>query len=201
MTHKGTVTIETPRLILRAFRREDAPAMFRNWANDPEVTKYLTWKPHTDVLVSQQVVDRWASSYKDPEFYQWAIVLKEIGEPIGSISVVGMHEIIDQVEIGYCIGRKWWHQGLTSEAFAAVISFLFEEVGVNRLAAKHDVNNPHSGMVMKKCGLTHEGTVRQTGLNNTGICDMCIWGILRSDYDAMKAASPDGRTTAADWSK
>ena len=94
MTHKGTVTIETPHLILRAFRHADAPAMFRNWANDPEVTKYLTWKPHTDVSLTQQVVDRWASSYKDPEFYQWAIVLKEIDEPIGSISVVGMHEII-----------------------------------------------------------------------------------------------------------
>ena len=196
MTHKGTITIETPRLILRRFRTDDAEPMFRNWANDPEVTKFLTWKPHANVSATQQVVDRWVTNSSDPAFYQWAIVLKEINEPIGSISVVGMHEIIDQVEIGYCIGRKWWHQGITSEAFSAVISFLFEEVGVNRIAAKHDPNNPHSGMVMKKCGLTHEGTVRQTGLNNTGLCDLAIWGILRSDYDAMKAARAEQSTTA-----
>lgn len=40
MEHKGTKTIETERLILRAFRAEDAEAMFRNWASDPEVTKF-----------------------------------------------------------------------------------------------------------------------------------------------------------------
>lgn len=42
MKHQGTKTIETPRLILRRFTLEDAPAMYRNWASDPEVTKFLT---------------------------------------------------------------------------------------------------------------------------------------------------------------
>ncbi len=188
MTHKGTVTIETPRLLLRRFRVEDAPAMYANWANDPRVTDFLTWQPHTDVSVTKTLLEGWAANYEDPTYYQWAIELKEIGEPIGSISVVSQREVINQVEIGYCIGRRWWHQGITSEAFAAIIPFLFEEVGANRIAAKHDPKNPHSGGVMKKCGLTHEGTVRQTGMNNLGLCDLCIWGILRSDYDAMKAA-------------
>ena len=196
MTHKGTITIETPRL-LRRFCADDAPAMYENWANDPQVTKYLTWKPHKDASETKTLLEGWAASYEDPAYYMWAIVLKEIDQPIGSISVVGMHEIIDQVEIGYCIGRRWWNRGITSEAFSAVIAFLFEEVGVNRIAAKHDTNNPHSGMVMKKCGLIHEGTVRQTGLNNCGVCNLCIWGILRSDYDAMKAG---GYKAAATWS-
>lgn len=43
LTHKGTQTIETPRLILRKAQMEDAQPMFDNWASDPEVTKYLTW--------------------------------------------------------------------------------------------------------------------------------------------------------------
>lgn len=55
MKHKGTVILETDRLILRRFSVDDAEAMFRNWANDPDVTKYLTWPPHADVSVSEAV--------------------------------------------------------------------------------------------------------------------------------------------------
>ena len=52
MDHKGTVTLETERLQLRCFTEEDAESMYRNWASDPEVTKYLTWPPHADVNVT-----------------------------------------------------------------------------------------------------------------------------------------------------
>ena len=45
MRHCGTKEIRTLRLTLRRFVPEDAPAMFRNWASDPEVTQYLTWPP------------------------------------------------------------------------------------------------------------------------------------------------------------
>lgn len=186
MKHLGTRKLETDRLILRAFVPEDATAMFRNWAGDPEVTKFLTWPTHESEAVSAQVVGSWVERSSNPEIYQWAIVWKETMEAIGSISVVNSKECIQQVEIGYCIGRPWWHQGVMTECFSAVIRFLFEEVGVNRIIAGHDVNNPHSGMVMKKCGLRYEGTHRQAGKNNQGICDVNVYAILREDYDAGK---------------
>ena len=56
MRHLGTVTIETERLILRAFEREDADAMFKNWASDPRVTRCLTWAPHKDKGVTRRVL-------------------------------------------------------------------------------------------------------------------------------------------------
>ena len=181
MNHKGTKTLETERLILRQFTLDDAEAMYRNWANDPEVTRFMTWPPYENAEGTRKKLQQWVEEYKDPSNYTWAIVPKDLGEPIGSISVVAVVEERDIVSIGYCIGRKWWHQGLTSEAFAAVISFMFEEVGVNRLAAKHDVNNPHSGMVMKKCGMKYEGTLRSSDRNNQGICDASWYAILKSD--------------------
>ena len=46
LTHKGTIQLETERLILRRFTSADDTTMFNNWANDPEVTKYLTWQTH-----------------------------------------------------------------------------------------------------------------------------------------------------------
>ena len=65
MKHCGTQTIETERLILRQFKSEDADAMFKNWANDEEVTKYLTWPPHGTVDVTKEILKQWVDSYKD----------------------------------------------------------------------------------------------------------------------------------------
>lgn len=181
LTHKGTQTIETDRLILRPATAEDAAPMFRNWASDPEVTKFLTWPTHQSEEISRSVLESWCGQYENPEFYQWMIVLKELGEPIGSISVVNHRNDIAEAEVGYCIGKAWWRKGITTEALAAVIGYLFDRVGMNRVEAKHDVRNPHSGDVMKKCGMAFEGISRQSDRNNRGICDLATYGILRSD--------------------
>jgi len=126
-------------------------------------------------------LNEWTTSYENPDFYQWAIVPKNLNEPIGSISVVSTNEKTQMVEIGYCIGRQWWNQGITSEALSAVINFMLDQVGANRVQAKHDVNNPHSGLVMKKCGMKYEGTLRSAAVNNQGVCDVSIYALLKSD--------------------
>ena len=100
--------------------------------------------------------------------------------------MVEINEKLGILQVGYCIGSKWWHQGITSEALGAVIPFLFEEVGANRIEARHDPNNPRSGDVMRKCGLKYEGTLRQADYNNQGIVDVCIYGLLRDEYLAAK---------------
>ena len=182
LTHKGTKTIETPRLILRRAVREDAEPMFRNWASDPEVTKFLTWPAHDSIAVSEMVIGSWLQEYEKENYYQWMIVLRELGEPIGSISVVRQNDHVEEAEIGYCIGTCWWHKGIMTEALSAVIEYLFTEVGMNRVAARHDPNNPNSGGVMRKCGMKYEGTNRACDRNNQGICDAAQHSILRSEW-------------------
>lgn len=177
LKHKGTVTIETPRLILRQARIEDAEPMFRNWANDSDVTKYLTWPPHGNVEVTKKVLANWVESYKEDDYYQWMIVPKELGEPIGSI-MAASHGRAESAHIGYCIGKLWWYQGIMSETLKAVMDFLFDEVGYHRVESLHDPNNPNSGAVMRKCGMKYEGTLRQADRNNQGICDACYYGLL-----------------------
>ena len=61
LTHKGTQRIETERLILRPFKLSDANDMFKNWASDDEVTKYLRWPTHSSVEVSQMIIDSWVA--------------------------------------------------------------------------------------------------------------------------------------------
>lgn len=182
MRHCGTQKIETDRLILRRFSVDDAEAMYRNWASDPEVTKYLTWPVHSSAEASRALLEDWVSAYENEKNYQWAIVLKEQGdEPIGSISAVDMNDDVSKVHIGYCIGRAWWHQGIMTEALKAVMDFFFDEVGANRVEARHDPRNPHSGMVMRKCGMKYEGTMKSSDRNNQGICDASWYALLKSE--------------------
>ena len=184
LTHRGTKTIETDRLILRRFTMEDAEPMFRNWASDDQVTKHMTWPTHESVEVSRMVLADWTAGYAGDMFYQWAIVLKENGpEPIGSISAVHIKEKTRCAAIGYCMSRSHWGKGIMAEALTAIIDFFFEEVGINRVEADHDPNNPASGRVMEKAGMTYEGTMRQAGRSNQGIIDVSRWAILRQDRE------------------
>ncbi len=187
MRHCGTQRLETDRLVLRRFIPDDAEAMYRNWASDSEVTRFLTWPAHSSVEISRRILEEWAEAYSNNDYYQWAIVFRENGDgPIGSISAVRHDDSVEKVEIGYCIGKPWWHRGIMSEALGAVIDFMFDEVGANRVEAKHDPNNPHSGMVMKKCGMTYEGTLRSADRSNRGVIDVCYWSILRSEHRRKK---------------
>ena len=183
LIHKGTKTIETERLILRQFTMEDADAMFRNWCNDDEVTRYLTWPTHESVEITKMVLSDWTSHYAEPDYYQWAIVLKENGsEPIGSIGVVRINPATECAEIGYCMSRAHWRKGIMPEALNALVDFLFDEVGFNRIEATHAADNPASGRVMEKAGLRYEGTLRQSGKCSAGIVDMVWRAILKQDW-------------------
>ncbi|MBQ2800784.1 MAG: GNAT family N-acetyltransferase [Lachnospiraceae bacterium] len=181
MKHLGTQRIETDRLILRKFVMEDAKAMYENWASDEEVTKYLMWPAHSDISVSQEILKEWTKNYTKEDYYQWAICLKENDEPIGNIGVVSQDDTVQMVHIGYCIGRQWWHQGITSEALRGVIGFFLDKLGMQRIESRHDPRNPNSGAVMKKCGMQYEGTLRKADWNNRGICDACYYAILSTD--------------------
>jgi RimJ/RimL family protein N-acetyltransferase len=183
MQHVGTRTIDTERLILRPFRIADAPAMFRNWASDPAVTRYVTWPTHKNVEETVGIVGSWVrQTAEDPRFYQWAIELKSLGEPIGSIAVAHLFEDVAGAELGWCLGRAWWGQGYMPEAAKAVIAYLFERAGFDRVAARYDARNEKSGRVMQKLGMTREGVLRQAGRCNAGVCDEVVYSILRGEY-------------------
>lgn len=185
--HKGTRTLHSSRLILRRFYLGDADAMFRHWAHDPQVTKYLSWPRHQTAADSLRVVRSWEPDFLMRDKYHWAIEAKDLGEAIGSIAVNVIDESIDAVEIGYALGQAFWGEGYMTEALQAVIRFFFEEVGVKRIEGRHDVENIASGRVMQKAGMKAEGLLRQAGRNNLGIRDIKVYSILRSDYFANES--------------
>lgn len=183
LSHKGTKVINTDRLLLRKFELDDAYDMFKNWANDSEVTKFLSWKPHSSVEVTQGIVGCWVKEYMNTNTYNWAIELKEIGEVIGGISIIKLDEKNYSCEIGYCMSKMYWGKSIMSEALKAVIDYLFSEVGFNRIVTKHDTNNVASGKVMLKSGMKYEGTLRQVKIReNKEFYDLAIYAILKNEW-------------------
>ncbi|MCL2652694.1 MAG: GNAT family N-acetyltransferase [Propionibacteriaceae bacterium] len=181
MHNLGTQTLKTDRLLLRRFSIDDTDAMFDNWASDPEVTKFLKWPAYTDKAPLRQYLTEAMTSYDSDETYLWAVELNADGTLIGSIVAKGGHDEIEMKEVGYSLGRQWWGQGYATEATGAVIRFLFDQVGVNRVEAVHDPDNPASGRVMAKCGMRQEGVLRARERSNQGIRDAVMWAILAGD--------------------
>ena len=171
MRHVGTQEIETPRLLLRRLVPADAPAMYRNWANDPAVTRYLRWEPHKNEDETFALLAAWAELYQNPDYYQWAMVEKATGEVFGSMSLFddalgepgaaagwqarGLDTSQGVWEPGYCIGRAWWGKGYTTEALQAVVDYWFTRTDSTWLACCHAVENPASGRVMQKAGFVY----------------------------------------------
>jgi len=188
LRHTGTVRLETPRLILRPTAVTDAAQMFSNWASDEQVTQYVFWNPHADVAETQGILAKWAAEYARPDYYHWGIVCKETGETIGTIAVMGLAETHQSAEIGYCISRAQWNRGYMSEAVAAVVRHMLFAVGLNRVSASHDTNNPASGRVMQKCGMQFEGIRRQSRFcPRRGFYDSAYYAILKSDLEEKDA--------------
>ena len=144
--------IETDRLILRPWQTSFAQQMFDNWATDKDVTKFLSWEPHKNVEETKQVITMWTQELN----YNWCIFDKSINEAVGSISVVKRADRDFYCEVGYCSSKKVWNKGYMTEALKAVINFLFDE-GYNKIELRHAVDNPASGRVMQKAGMTYQG--------------------------------------------
>lgn len=185
MDHKGTESLVSKRLILRQFTEQDAEAMYQNWAKDEEVTQYLTWPAHESNTETLSLLKHWIAEYAEPDTYRWCIALKDTDMPLGSISVVSLETRVESVEIGYCIGKDFWNKGLTTEAVQTVVYFLFSKVDVNRIEAHIDPRNEGSGSVLIKSNFKYTGLRRQVALNNTGICDIITYEILKEDFLAV----------------
>ncbi len=175
--HKGTVTIETLRLTLRRFEERDAKDMYQNWAGDLEVCKYLAWGPHPSEEVSRKRILAWVNNYIRSNSYVWALELKRTGAVVGSISVEIADDSAGICEVGYCLGKDYWSQGLMTEAMNAVLHYLFYEIGYQTIRAKHDVLNIASGRVMQKAGMKYHKREQRVGVRRDGTyydCDVYI---------------------------
>jgi len=171
--------LQTERLALRAFMLTDA-VRIQILAGDKAIAATTSLIPHP---YPDGEAERWilthAESFAAGESARFAITMRENGLLIGAIGLE-IHPKHRRAEVGYWIGKDYWGQGFATEALQVVLAYGFER-GINRIWAEHFANNPASGRVMQKAGMTHEGTLRQHMVKWDQPVDCEVYGILASD--------------------
>jgi RimJ/RimL family protein N-acetyltransferase len=148
-----------PRVRLRAPRIEDAEAVFEAFASDAEVTRYLSWRPHTDVAETRRVITEF---YNVGDHTAWLIEWRESGEIVG---VCGTTRLSGHaVELGYCLGRQWWGRGIMTEVVSVLLDAIRRGGRIYRVAASCHPDNAASAAVLRRSGLTFEGRLARYAL-------------------------------------
>ncbi len=182
-------TLETSRLTLRFFNMDDA-ADVQRLAGAREIADTTLNIPHP---YEDGMADQWIASHK-AEYEEgtsviFAVVLRDSLQLIGAIGLT-IDRSAEKGDLGYWIGKSFWSQGFCTEAAGAVLDFGFTTLGLNRISARHFARNPASGRVMKKIGMTREGTARQDKIKWGNYEDLVLYGILRNEWSAERAARP-----------
>jgi len=151
----------TQRLFLRKPCAEDAPLIFAAYAQDPEVTRYLTFRPHRDLPEAHQAVERFLESWRTAKSYAWLIFRREDETLVGAIYARENQGI----NLGYLIARPFWRQGFMSEAVGAIVEWAFAQPGIFRVWAVCDVDNESSAALLERSGFRCEGILRKWSLH------------------------------------
>lgn len=151
---KTSATLETERLLLRHWQLDDAEALYK-YASNPNIGPRAGWPAHTSVEDSRKTL---IDVLMVPE--QYAIVLKETGEPIGSIGLktgsnTHMIQGPNECELGYWIGEPFWGQGLVAEAGTILIKRAFEDLGMTKIWLGYYDGNAQSARVAQKLGFEY----------------------------------------------
>ncbi len=178
----GTQILQIERLILRRFVESDAEAMFQNWASSAENLTCVTWDPHPDVEVTRNSICNWVNSYTNPNYYKWAICLKENPKKvIGDISIVEMDENDSCCKIGYILGKNYWGRGMMTAALKAILDFCFTQAEFQKVKARYASLNPASGRVMEKAEMSYLKTVAN-GVERKGHVADLIYYQISGEY-------------------
>jgi ribosomal-protein-alanine N-acetyltransferase len=129
-------------------------------ASDPAVSRFVSWEPHTSVEQSEAFIASELKRAQEGGRWSWAITEREKDTFIGFI-VLCPAKTQPRAEVGYWLGKPYWGKGYMTEALKLLIRLSFEELGLNRVQATHSTQNPASGRVMTKAGMTYEATLRQ----------------------------------------
>jgi [ribosomal protein S5]-alanine N-acetyltransferase len=151
-------TWETSRLLAKPAAVADAQVIFDDYAGDPAVAKYMTWTPHRSVADTKEFLSRCERVWIEGSAFPWSLWLKQDGAFVGLIEVRVRASAVD---LGYALARRWWRQGLMSEAVTAMVEWALAQPTIYRVWATCDVDNMASARLLERVGMEREGVLRR----------------------------------------
>jgi len=178
-------SMTTPRLHLRPFTLDDAPAV-QQLASERDIAATTLSIPHPYPNDgAEQWIRQGLDAIERGEMANFAITLKDAGTLIGSIGL-GVKAEHERAEMGYWIGKPYWGRGYATEAARAVLQFGFDVLNLNRIVAHHMIHNPASGRILTRIGMQREGFFPQHIKKWDRYVDLIAYGIVRKHYDALR---------------
>lgn len=150
-----TPNLETKRMTLRPLCIDDAESTFANWTSDPDVAKFMRWELHKSIAETREWLVSEEACLESDQVYNWGFALKQTGELIGSGGLIYI-ESKGMYELGYNIMKKYWGQGLATEAAQAIIDFGKSQLQQKQFYCCHAKDNSASGRVMTKVGFQYQ---------------------------------------------
>ena len=155
-------SIITAKLSLQQINLDDAVAVYKNWASDPLVTKYLIWRPHKSVSDTYRYIKYCLYGWKNQTEFTWLIIERKTGEPIGAFAA---RPDIPSVEIGFVLSRGSWNKGYMTEVVQHFIDYVISIPGFSRVWAVCDIENAASERVLIKSGMDREGILKSWAIH------------------------------------
>lgn len=182
LNHVGTRIIETERMILRRFEYSDNLSMRKNWISNEKIQSLYSELVYTTEEKVKELLDKYIGSYREDDYYRWAIIDKKSKECIGQIAYFLVDSKNHFAEIEYCIGEDYQCKGLATEATKAVIAYGFDQMNLHKVQICTKTINPASKRVIEKCGLTYEGTLRDYFYTDGQYVGRLFFSILKNEY-------------------
>ena len=148
---------ETDRLVLRQPVKEDASAIFEEYAQDREVSRYLTWKPHKSIKETRAFLFRCEKVWREGTSFPWSVIRKTDRQLMGMIEISFEQ---NGAILGFVLARKYWGNGFIPEAVKTLIKWCLKQDELHRVWAFCDIENSASARAMQKAGMSREGILR-----------------------------------------
>jgi ribosomal-protein-alanine N-acetyltransferase len=173
--------LRTPRLLLREFRADDAPALYAVHS-DPRVMRYWSFPAWTRMEQAQAKVAAILDERARGAVFVWAVADADSDRVIGSIAAFNLDRAQPRAEVGYSLHADWHGRGLAQEALRAVLGFLVDEVALQRIEADIDPRNAASCRLVERLGFVREGLLRERWHVDGEACDTALYGLLARDF-------------------
>lgn len=187
--------IESERLVIRTYRREDIETLYRvvNETRD-HLIPWLPWcrSGYQDMDASTQEIANQIMELRNPMTLHrviFGVFLRETGELIGGSGIHDIRRDTASCETGYWVHHKHTRKGYTEEACRRTISWAMEDqthggMGLRRVRAYCSDRNEASARLLEKLGITPEVHQRDDYfVEGIGCTDRLGWGVLRSEWD------------------
>ena len=178
--------MEGPSLILRYATAADASALFE-LGSDPEVTRFFSWGPYAAIDEPAAYIAGLAGERRRGDRLDFLIVDRSRG-PIGVTGLTELSRRDRRAVVGTWLGRVYWGTGANREAKALIAHLAFVVLGLERLGAYADLDNPRSQRALERIGFVREGTLRRWHRHGEHVHDVVTYSWLRDEYERSALA-------------